>query len=90
MLVLVGLLSLVGGLWIVARTYSVLYARKAAFERDTCGGLDMVVIASKDAPGWIGLSEEKVRKVLADSSGTSGLHGEDNREMEIVGVFAVP
>jgi hypothetical protein len=87
-LVLIGLLSLVGGLWVVTRTYVKISARRKKFEQDTCGGMDMVVIAAKDAPGWKAMSEEKLRKsLMTDMSGKSE---DGNEELNVVGVFAVP
>jgi hypothetical protein len=81
-LVLIGLLSLVGGLWVVTRTYAKIAARQRKFEKDECRGMEMIAIAAKDAPGWVGLSEDQLRKML----GTA----EEGAELRVSGVFAIP
>lgn len=90
-LVLGGLLSLVGGLWIVTRTYAQISARRRKFEKATCGGIEMVVVSAKDAPGWKGLSEERLRKMLLDAMKPKEEgQGSEAVELSVVGVFAIP
>lgn len=73
----------------VTRTYAQLSARKRKFEQETCGGIEMVVVAVKDAPGWKGMSEDDLRKTLAESAAGRGDEG-DNEELSVIGVFAEP
>jgi len=48
----------------------------------------MVFISSKNAAGWNGLTEEKIKIWLREREAPQS--GEDRKELEVVGVFAVP
>lgn len=48
----------------------------------------MVFISSKHTPGWNGMTEEKIKIWLRDKEVSQT--GEDRKELEVVGVFAVP
>jgi hypothetical protein len=48
----------------------------------------MVFISSKNAAGWNGLTEEKIKIWLREREVPQ--NGEDRKELEVVGVFAVP
>jgi len=48
----------------------------------------MVFISSKNAAGWNGLTEEKIKIWLREREPHQ--NGEDRKELEVLGVFAVP
>jgi hypothetical protein len=48
----------------------------------------MVFVSSKNAAGWSGLTEEKIKIWLREREGPQD--GEDRKQLEVVGVFAVP
>lgn len=87
LLALIGLLSVVGGLWIIARAYASTAKKREGFEQQTCGGLDMVLVEADTAPGWKGMSEERLRKLLVDNVKTPE---REVQEVAIVGLFAIP
>ena len=91
LLVLIALFCCFGGLFTVARAYAAFAKYRKNFETQILGGLDMVVISAKDAPGWRGWSEETLKKWLKERVGGSGAPEKDgHRELDIVGVFAIP
>ena len=49
----------------------------------------MVFISSKHAPGWAGLTEEKIKVWLKDRE-VPQIEEESRKELEVIGVFAVP
>lgn len=80
-LVLIGVFGVIGGLWIVARTYASLAKYQAFFRDKVCGSLEMVVVPAAAAPGWSGLPEERIRKSFDDLS---------SEQFRVVGLFAIP
>jgi hypothetical protein len=80
-LVLIGVFGVIGGLWIVARTYASLAKYRAFFRDKVCGGLELVVVPAAAAPGWRSLSEERIRKSFDDVT---------SEQFRIVGLFAIP
>lgn len=80
-LVLIGVFAVIGGLWIVARTYASLAKYRAFFRDKVCGGLEMVVVPAAAAPGWSGLPEERIRKSFDDLA---------SEQFRVVGLFAIP
>jgi hypothetical protein len=87
-LVLITVLSVFGGLFAIARSYSALSKYRKNFTDQVSGGLSMVFISSKNAAGWNGLTEEKIKIWLREREVPQD--GEDWKELEVVGVFAVP
>ena len=88
-MVLIALFSCFGGLFVVARLYAGFARYRKRFEEEICGGLDMVVISAKDAPGWKGWSEEGLKKWLRDKvAGVAEKDGE--KVLDVVGLFAIP
>jgi hypothetical protein len=92
-LVLVGLLTLIGGLWLVLRVYRRM-ARHWREAEDEAHGVDMVVLSGDEVPGWSG-GEEVLRKRLREAvnAGNGGRAiGEsgEKAEVDILGVFAIP
>jgi len=87
-LVLITVISVFGGLFAIARAYSALSKYRKNFTDQICGGLNMVFISSKHTPGWNGMTEEKIKIWLRDKEVSQT--GEDRKELEVVGVFAVP
>jgi hypothetical protein len=87
-LVLITVLSVFGGLFAIARSYSALSKYRKNFTDQVSGGLSMVFISSKNAAGWDGLTEEKIKIWLREREVPQD--GEDRKELEVVGVFAVP
>jgi hypothetical protein len=80
-LVLIALFSLVGGMWVVARTYAWLAKYREHFRENVCGEMEIVFIPSRHAKGLQGMSEERVRKWFRDREGEL---------FKVIGVFAVP
>jgi hypothetical protein len=89
-LVLITVISVFGGLFAIARSYSALSKYRKNFSEQVCGGLSMVFISSKNAAGWNGLTEEKIKIWLREREVPQNGDGEDRKELEVVGVFAVP
>ena len=87
LLVLITVLSVGGGLFTIAQSYAALSKYRKNFAEQVCGGLSMVFIPSKCAPGWSGLTEEKIKIWLKDREVPSD---DEDKELEVVGVFAVP
>jgi hypothetical protein len=87
-LVLITVISVFGGLFAIARSYSALSKYRKNFTEQVCDGLGMVFISSKNAAGWSGLTEEKIKIWLREREAPQ--NGEDRKELEAVGVFAVP
>jgi hypothetical protein len=87
-LVLITVLSVGGGLFAIARAYAALSEYRKKFTEQVCGGLNMVFISSTHSPGWDGLTEEKIKIWLRDREVPAD--GDDRKELEVVGVFAVP
>jgi hypothetical protein len=76
-------------LFAIARAYSALSKYRKNFIEHVCGGLNMVFISSKHAPGWNGLTEEKIKIWLRERE-THRADEDERKELEVVGVFAVP
>lgn len=89
-LVLIGLLSLGAGLWVIVRAYAGIARYRKHFQEVICGGMEMVVLPARKAPGLEGLSEEKVRKRLRDLMKGDAGEGEPSSELVAIGVFAIP
>jgi hypothetical protein len=87
-LVLITVISVFGGLFAIARSYSALSKYRKNFTEQVCGGLSMVFISGKNAAGWNGLTEEKIKIWLREREAPQ--NGGDRKELEVVGVFAVP
>jgi hypothetical protein len=91
LLVIIAVLGCGGGLFVIARSYAALARYRRRFEEDICGGLDMVVVSAEDAPAWKGLSDAQLRKWLKLWREPMKQEGEDGvRDLEVVGIFAIP
>ncbi|EIW71693.1 hypothetical protein TREMEDRAFT_60613 [Tremella mesenterica DSM 1558] len=88
LLVIIVVLAVGGGLFVIFRTYRSLARYRRHFENDICNGLDMVFISSRDAPGWLGKSEERLKRWFRDNA-TVG-EGDNSKDLDVIGVFAVP
>lgn len=82
LLVIIAVLGCGGGLFIIFRTYTALARYRKRFEKEICGGMEMVVIPSSTALAWRGLSEEGVKRWLDKRK--------EGTELNIVGVFGIP
>jgi hypothetical protein len=87
-LVLISVLSVGGGLFAIARVYAALSKYRQDFRERICGGMSMVYISAHHAKAWEGLTEEKIKLWLREQ--TVFEDDEEPRELEAVGVFAVP
>ena len=88
-LILIAVLSVGGGLFAIARAYAALSRYRKSFTGGVCGGMIMVFISSKHAPGWASLTEEKIKVWLKDRE-VPQIEEESRKELEVIGVFAVP
>ncbi|WVO15731.1 hypothetical protein L204_103393 [Cryptococcus depauperatus] len=82
-----------GGLFVIIRLYSQLAKSKKIFEEKTCQSLDMIFIHASKAQGWLGVSEEGLKRWLNDWWKTSfkeRLQEDEVAEIEISGLFAIP
>lgn len=87
LLVLIAVLVVALGLRPIARGYSKLSKYRKHFDETICGAMSMVFIAAADAKAWSGQTEEGIKTWLREKTNTGG---EEPRELEVVGVFAVP
>lgn len=87
-LVFISVLSVGGGLFAIARAYTALSKYRKDFRDPICGGMSMVYIPSESAKAWEGLTEEKIKLWLKERTVFDG--DEEPRELEAIGVFAVP
>jgi len=87
-LVIITVISVFGGLFTIARSYSALSKYRKNFTEQVCGGLSMVFVSSKNAAGWNGLTEEKIKIWLREREPHQ--NGEDRKALEVLGVFALP
>lgn len=87
LLVLTAVLIIALSLRPIARGYSKLTKYRKHFNETICGGMSMAFIASKDAKAWNGKTEEAVKTWLREKIDDGG---EGNKELDVVGVFAVP
>lgn len=87
-LVLIATLSVGGGLFAIARAYAALSKYRQEYRDVVCGGLSMAFIPAPRVKSWEGLTEEKIKLWLRERTA----FGDDaeRRELEVVGVFAVP
>lgn len=87
-LVLISVLSFGGGLFAIARAYAALSRYRRHYRDRICGGTSMAFISAQSAKAWEGLTEEKHRSWLRDRTMFEG--DDEPRELDVVGVFAVP
>lgn len=91
LLVLMTVIGIGGGLFIIARTYAGFARYRIRFDKDICGGLDMVYVAARVAPSWRGMSEEAILKWFrALSTGHDAEKTGGGKDLDVLGVFAVP
>ena len=88
-LVLIAVIGCIGGLWVVSRAYAAFARYRTRFEMEICGGMDMVIVSAQDAPGWRGMSEEKLKKWFKDKAMLAD-ESDGKRSFDVVGLFAVP
>ena len=69
-------------MFIIFRTYTAFARYRKRFEREMCGGLEMVIVPVASALAWKGLSEEGIKKWLEKRK--------EGTELDIVGVFGIP
>jgi hypothetical protein len=96
LLVVIGLISLLSAFFVIFRSYAAFASYSTRFDKDICGGQQMVFVNGRGV--FEGKNEEGVRKILRKFGIMKrvGVHAEaqererkEDREIEIVGVFAV-
>lgn len=87
LLVLITVLVVALGLLPVAKGYSKLSKYRKHYNETICGGLSMVFISAKEAKAWSGKTEEGIKTWVREKITSVD---EDNSELSVVGVFAVP
>lgn len=85
LLVLLTVIVVALGLRPVAKGYSKLAKYRKHFNEIIRGGMSIVFIASSDATAWKGKTEEGIKTWMREKVGENG-----EKELELVGVFAVP
>ena len=85
LLVIITILGCGGGLLLIFRTYHAFSKYQRRFNDEICGGMDMVVVPSRAAPNWSGLSEEAIKAWFQQRSNSA-----QPFTLEVVGAFGIP